>query len=179
MANFPLSNLLDGTKKIWSVMTGAAADDAAASGNPMLVAGKYSATPATRHDGDVVTQQMTADGAALVQLSGSKVVDAVIAKDGTVSTEIDFSDSKYLSFLMPAGWDAATLTIYGSAETGGTKVAIYNDAGVVFPQITVAVDKIYSVDIHALKLAGVHYLALVASAAQTTAARTIKVMLKA
>lgn len=76
MANFPLSNLLDGTKKIWSVMTGAAADDAAASGNPMLVAGKYSATPATRHDGDVVTQQMTADGAALVQLSGSNIEQA-------------------------------------------------------------------------------------------------------
>ena len=73
MANFPLSNLLDGTKKLWSVVTGAAADDAAASGNPMLVAGKYSETPAIRHDGDVVTQQMTADGAALVSLSGSKM----------------------------------------------------------------------------------------------------------
>lgn len=114
------------------------------------------------------------------QLTGSYlVVDAVIALNGTVSTEIDFRNFKYLSFLMPAGWDAATLTIYGSAVAGGTKVAITNDAGVVFPAMTVAVDKIYSVDVHALKLAGVHYLALVASAAQTTAARTIKVMCKA
>jgi hypothetical protein len=44
--------------------------------------------------------------------------------------------------------------------------------------MTVAVDKIYTVDVHALKIAGVHYLALVSSAAQD-AERTIKVMLKA
>ena len=121
-----------------------------------------------------------ASGKSKFQLTGSYLQqDVVIAQNGTVSTEIDFTKYKYLSFLMPAGWDAATLTIYGSAVAGGTKVAITNDAGVVFPAMTVAVDKIYSIDVHALKIAGVHYLALVASAAQTTAARTIKVMLKA
>jgi len=120
-------------------------------------------------------------GTLNVQVSGSNLaVDATIdvSANAKVSSEIDFRNFKYLSFLMPAAWDSATLTIYGSAVAGGTKVAITNDAGVAFPLMTVAVDKIYSVDVHALKLAGVHYLALVSSADQT-ADRTIKVMLKA
>ena len=120
------------------------------------------------------------DGTAWVQLTGSYLLqDAVIAINGTVSSEIDFRNYKYLSFLMPAAWDAATLTIKGSAVAGGTKVNIKNDTNTTFPAMTVAVGTIYSVDVNALMTAGVHYLALVASAAQTTAARTIKVMCKA
>ena len=114
-----------------------------------------------------------------MKLTGSYVVvDAVIAQDGTLSSEIDFQKHKYLSFLMPSEWTAATLTIKGSAVASGTKRVIKNDAGVPFPVMTVAVDEIYSVDIHALKIAGVHFLSLEASVAQVTA-RTIKVMLKA
>lgn len=113
-----------------------------------------------------------------VQLSGSKVVDAVIAQNETDSTEIDFRNYKYMAIQMPAGWDAATLTIKGSATAGGTKQTITNDAGVAFPQMTVAANGIYAIDLHALKIAAIPYLALVASAAQTTAARTIKVMLE-
>ena len=106
-------------------------------------------------------------------------IDAVIAQNGTESTEVDIQKWKYISLLMPAGWDAATLTIKGSAVAGGTKRVIKNDAGQTFPAMTVAVDTIYSIDANALMLAGVHFIALVASAAQTTAARTIKVMCKA
>jgi len=118
------------------------------------------------------------DHNAVVVAGSYQEVDVTIANEGTESTEIDFRNFKYLSFLMPSEWDAATITIKGSAVSGGTKVDIVNDAGVTFPAMTVAVNKIYVVDVHALKLAGVHYLALVASAAQTPA-RTIKVMLKA
>ena len=114
-----------------------------------------------------------------VQLSGSKVTDAVItiATDAKVSSEIDFRNYKYLSFEMPAAWDTATITIKGSSAAGGTKVDIVNDAGVAFPAMTVAASKIYSVDLHALKIAAIPYLALVSSADQT-ANRTIKVMLE-
>ena len=113
-----------------------------------------------------------------VSLSGSKVVDAVIAQNGTDSTEIDFRNYKYMAIQMPAAWDAATLTIKGSAAAGGTKQTITNDVGVAFPDMTVAANGIYAIDLHALKIAAIPYLALVASAAQTTAARTIKVMLE-
>lgn len=116
---------------------------------------------------------------AVVQLSGSNVTDAVItiATDAKVSSEIDFRNYKYLSFEMPAAWDEATITIKGSATAGGTKVDIVNDAGVAFPAMTVEASKIYSVDLHALKIAAIPYLALVSSADQT-ANRTIKVMLE-
>ena len=121
-----------------------------------------------------------AEKTGLFKLSGStvEVIDCVIADEGTVSTEADISKYKYFSFLMPAGWDAATLTIYGSAVAGGTKRVIKNDAGQTFPVMTVAVDTVYSIDSAALMLAGVHFIAFVASAAQTTAARTIKLMCK-
>ena len=116
----------------------------------------------------------------VVKLSGStvEVIDCVIANEGTVSTEADISKYKYFSFLMPAGWDAATLTIYGSAVAGGTKRVIKNDAGQTFPVMTVAVDTVYSIDSAALMLAGVHFISFVASAAQTNGPRTIKLMCK-
>jgi len=41
---------------------------------------------------------------------------------------------------MPDGWDAATLTIKGSAIAGGTKRTIKNDSGETFTLMTVAVD---------------------------------------
>ena len=117
---------------------------------------------------------------SVVSVAGSYlVIDAIIAQSGVESTEIDLRPWKYISLLMPAGWNAATLTIKGSAVTGGTKVVIKNDAGQTFPAMTVAINEIYSIDANALMLAGVHFISLVASAAQTTAARTIKVMCKA
>lgn len=117
---------------------------------------------------------------AFVEVTGSKVevIDCIIAKDGTVSSEADISKYRYFSFLMPAGWDAATLTIKGSAAAAGTKQTIKNDAGQTFPVMTVAVDTVYAIDSAALMLAGVHFISFVASAAQTTAARTIKLMCK-
>ena len=68
----PLQVNTDGQMQI----AGAAADDAAAAGNPLLVAGKYSAAPATRQDGDAVTQQMTATGASHVAAQGMAAHDA-------------------------------------------------------------------------------------------------------
>ena len=52
-------------------IVGAAADDAAASGNPLLMAGKYNATPATRQEGDAVTLQTSATGSLRTELTGS------------------------------------------------------------------------------------------------------------
>jgi len=119
-------------------------------------------------------------GSMPVSINGSlaNVLDCTIPIGGTVSNEVDISQYRYFSFLMPAGWDAATLTIQGSAVAGGTKRTIKNDVGVTFPVMTVAVDTIYAIDLNALMLAGVFYVSFVASAAQTTAARTIKLMCK-
>jgi hypothetical protein len=117
-----------------------------------------------------------------VEIDGNYIVqDITIALGETESTEIDFSAYKYLSFLMPSAWDTATITIKGSATTGGTKVDIYNGSGVSLPEMDVDVDRIYSVDRHALNhnitISSIPYLAIVSSAIQT-AERTIKVMCK-
>ncbi len=122
----------------------------------------------------------TYDGTTWTDITGNYLVqDCIIAKDGTISTEADISQYKYFSFLMPAGWDAATLTIKGSAVSGATKQTIKNDVGQSFPLMTVAVDTIYSIDAYASMLVSVPYISFVASAAQTTASRTIKLMCKA
>jgi len=73
MATFPFSNILDGTKKLWSVVTGAEADHAAATLNPVKVAGKYTVTDPAYHDGDITTLRTNVKGEQIVQLSGSKM----------------------------------------------------------------------------------------------------------
>ena len=119
------------------------------------------------------------DGTTWTDITGNyKVIDCIIAKNGTVSTEADISGYKYFSFLMPSGWDTATLTIKGSVISAGTKQTIKNDVGQTFPLMTVAVDTIYSIDAYASMLAPIHFISFVASAAQTTASRTIKLMCK-
>ena len=114
---------------------------------------------------------------AIETTSNSVVKDVVIAAAGTQSTEIDFRKYKYLAFLMPSAWTSATLTLKGSAVEGGTKVAIKNDTNTAFPAMTVAVDTLYSVDVNALMIVGLHFLAFESSAPQD-AERTIKVICK-
>lgn len=126
---------------------------------------------------DFATQTSLAALLNEAQQKSPVVVDAVIAPSGTISTEIDFSRYSVLSFLTPAAWTDATITIKGSATPGGSKVDISTDEGKDFAPMTVTPSKIYSVDTQALKIVGVHYLALVSSAPQTEE-RVIKVMLK-
>lgn len=115
-----------------------------------------------------------------VTLSGSnvEVIDVVIAESETESAEVDVSKYKYFAILMPAAWTDATLTIKGSAVTGGTKQTIKNDVGQTFPTMTVAVDTLYAIDANALMLAALPYISLVSSVAQESA-RTIKLICKA
>jgi hypothetical protein len=64
MATFPLSDLYNAVAtniKAYFV-NGPAADDAAATGNPVLIAGRFTTAPATRHSGDAVALELTATG---------------------------------------------------------------------------------------------------------------------
>ncbi len=111
------------------------------------------------------------------RLKGIEIVTVTIPNGGTQSTEIDFRGAKHIAFLMPAAWTAGWLTIRGSAEAGATKRAIRNDANLAFPNMTVAVDTLYSIDINALMLAPNAYLAFVCENPQG-AEREIVVMMK-
>lgn len=124
-------------------------------------------------------QQVTGLQVDRVELTGNyAVVDAVIPQGGTESTEIDFRNYKYLTFIMPAAWTAATIQVKGSAISGGTKQIPKNEAGFAMPAINVAVNEPYSIETYALYIAPFPYLSLVSSIPQE-AARTIKVMMKA
>ncbi len=111
------------------------------------------------------------------QQAGWKVTTVTIANGQTASSELDFSGYKHLAFLMPAAWTAGWLTIRGSAVAGGTKRVIRNDDNTTIPNMTVAVDTIYTVDANALMLAAIPFLSFVCENAQG-AARTITVMMK-
>jgi len=109
-----------------------------------------------------------------------------IAKDGTISTVVDLEDLSILGLLVPA-LDSANLTFTASDTSDGTFVTVktvYLDstdsfaatlADFTIPAATggIAID---SSVLDALK--GYRYIKVVASAGQTTAARTFTWILK-
>ena len=74
------------------ITVGKAADNAAANGNPVLFAGKYNTTPATRDEGDVVTLQTDAQGNLLTKLTGSNVEQILNQNLPTKANLIGISD---------------------------------------------------------------------------------------
>ncbi len=63
------------------IMVGQVAEDAAVSGDgpPILIAGRYDASPRSVDDGDKVTLALTAAGGVLVQATGQAAEDAAVA----------------------------------------------------------------------------------------------------
>ncbi len=69
-----------------TTIQGAAADDAAVAGNPVLVAGKYESTLNTQENGDVSTLKTDANGRLLVTRTGlTPVVTSVAASSKVLS----------------------------------------------------------------------------------------------
>lgn len=106
-------------------------------------------------------------------------VDAVIAESGSLSAAVEVAGHQIVGLVMPAGWDAAAITLQGSAD-GSTFGNVYDKGGTEV-SLTVAASRYVS-------LAGAEYAGLrsikvrsgtaVTPVAQT-AARTIKVILRA
>ncbi len=96
-------------------VTGNAADHAAVSGSPVLMAGRYDITPATRDDGDVTTLQLNSAGELHVDIenatgvSGSAGPAKALSIAGTLATgelqEIQMSNAT-------DGFDATTKGVY-------------------------------------------------------------------
>ena len=73
------------------ITVGKAADSAAANGNPVLFAGKYNATPATRDEGDAVTLQTDAQGNLLTKVTGSNALLQGIKNVTTAGTRVQLA----------------------------------------------------------------------------------------
>lgn len=105
------------------------------------------------------------------------VLTATIADEGTESTVVDLGGAKLAAIHMSAGWDAADLTIHAAPTLGGTYYAVYDDLGVAL-LIKAAAARTIGLDSVAGMIAGLRFIKLVASAAQTTAARTLYLIVK-
>lgn len=95
---------------------GAAADDAAASGNPVLVGGKYEATPNTVEDGDVSTLKTDANGNL-----------RVVVRPASAGTKANVSGSASSVTILAANTSRKSVTIVNDStailyldRTGGT-----------------------------------------------------------
>jgi hypothetical protein len=98
-----------------------------------------------------------------------------IAKAGTDSTAGKVIGGQILGIQMPAGWNTADITIKASAD-GGTTYDTVKNAG---SALTLTIDKSEYYGFTADELAqlkGVYDFKLIASNAQTTAARSIIVV---
>lgn len=106
-------------------VVGAAAENAAASGNPVLTGGRYDATPRTLGDGDVGAIALAADGAIHIDDGGN-----TITVDGTVTANLSATDNSVLDTI-ETNTDFGTVT-GGGAEASALRVTIANDStGVV------------------------------------------------
>jgi len=99
-------------------------------------------------------------------------ISVTIAKDGTVSEIADLGGFATLGLLVPT-LNAANLTFQVSNLSTGTFYDLYDKAGATKTILTMGTGAkaIESVDLEDLK--GYRFVKIVASAAQTTAARTL------
>lgn len=129
MATFPFENLLSGVKKLWTVPTGADADNAAVTKNPILIGGRFSTTPATRHDGDVTTLETDSTGRLLTVLSGRKAQIA-IANSAPATTVVNTTGQETITFAASAGSIATLVHLHINipaivGSTGNHRLEIY------------------------------------------------------
>jgi len=104
------------------------------------------------------------------------VKTCVIAKDGQTSGAVDLEDAEILGLILPT-LDSANITFTVSSTLAGTYVALKaKGAGALTLTATTGGFAITSDDLVGLK--GYRFVKVVASAAQTTAARTFTWLLK-
>ena len=95
------------------ITVGKAADNAAANGNPVLLAGKYNATPTTRDEGDAVTLQTDAQGNLLTKLTGSNATEPFFGSSSITHT---FTKTMY-GFVISNDDDISSLTFTIGTDT--------------------------------------------------------------
>lgn len=113
---------------------GADAENAAASDNPLLVGGRYDATPRTLGDGDAGAIALDADGAVHISDGGNSItVDGTVSVSGTVTVD------NAGTFAVQVDGDALTAlqlidnivqtedAVHGTGDAGVMALAVRND----------------------------------------------------
>lgn len=100
---------------------GSAAENAAASANPVQVGGRYDATPRTLGDGDAGAIALDADGAVHISDGGN-----TLTVDGTVTANLSATDNAVLDQIeLNTSYGDNT---GGGTETGALRVTIANNS---------------------------------------------------
>lgn len=103
-------------------VTGAAAENAAVSGNPVLIGGRYDATPRTLGDGDAGAIALDADGAVHIADGGNS-----ITIDGSVSLTGNLPDTAAGDLAAINAAVSGTLTVGSHAVTNAGTFAVQVD----------------------------------------------------
>jgi hypothetical protein len=110
-----------------------AEDDAHNSGDKgvmLLVVRKDAEGALAGADGDYSPLQLDDKGNLRTVAKGRVFTKtATIASGQSLSGEVDLEDAEYVSIVMPAAWDAASLTFQASPTSGGTFYDVYNAGG--------------------------------------------------
>ena len=107
-------------------VTGMAAEDAAASGNPVLVAGRYDNSARSLDDGDAGAIALTSEGAVLVSLTTPIDSGASLTVDGTVTANLSATDNAVLDTI-ETNTDSLTVT-GGGVEATALRVTLASDS---------------------------------------------------
>lgn len=114
-----------------ATVVGAAAEDAAASGNPVLVGGRYDSSPRTLETGDVGALALNASGQLLVEIAagagsgGTAAADDADFTDGTTS----FTPIGGVYESSPSSVTDGDMGMAGITETRSLKVHVTGIAG--------------------------------------------------
>lgn len=106
------------------------------------------------------------------------MLEFAIAQNAAIS-DAKFKGQGYipLSIEMPSGWDAATISFQGGESATGTFFPLYKDDGNLY-SVTVTTSRLYALNPDIVRaLSKYSFIKILASANQTTAARTVKVTL--
>lgn len=105
-------------------------------------------------------------------------VEVTIAKNGTTTDEIDLSRHLLVGIYMPDGWDAADITFTASYESDGTFIPLMDTGGNLVTLTVDSDDYISFTEAYMALINNAPFIKVVASAAQTTAARTLYLIVR-
>lgn len=113
----PSAEAIIGDSGVAMPVRGLAAENAAVSGNPVLMGGRYDATPRTLGDGDVGAPALTVNGYTIVSVTGTVTVGShAVTNAGTFVVQVDGTALTRLT-------DIETNTDFGTVIGGGTEAA--------------------------------------------------------
>lgn len=132
------SEALIGDAGVYMPVAGAAAENAAAAGNPILVGARYDATPRTLNTGDVGAIAIDADGAVQVSDGGNS-----ITIDGSVSLTGNLPDTAAGDLAAINTAVSGTLTVGSHAVTNAGVFAV-QESGAALTALQLIDDAVYT-----------------------------------